>query len=333
MNTSPNISIITSTYNPDPRVFGRCLNAIGNLERAELNVEFVIVDNNCDPPLAERTYVSEFLRGHSWARLIKESTPGASFGRMRGIQASTGPLLIFFDDDNEPDPAYLLEAMDYSRRFPTVGAFGPGEIKVIFIDPVDDWIENYRGVFLEGSRETEKHSRDLETYHKYYPVGTGLVLLRNAANDYAERVSSGDLKTSCRKGRSLSSGGDIQMVLNALLMGYEAGSSPSMKLNHLIDGRKSNREYIRRLAYGTAASALQCRLELFPDEREFFQTQMLSSTKAALVLAKIIADHIFKGDIDVRVAEQIGSIHGYRDVFGKQRPVLTSWLATKLRLE
>jgi glycosyltransferase involved in cell wall biosynthesis len=329
----PDISIVTSTFNPEERVLGRCLHAISRLKRDGLVFEYFLVDNNSDNPIEEHPYVQEFLKENSWARLLKESEPGASYGKMCGFRAGSAPLVVFFDDDNEPDADYLLAALDYSKRKPQVAAFGPGVVKVEYIDPVDDWLNDYKGIFQEAEKQKEEQSCNTEDFEPYYPIGTGLVMKRTAVEPYAKMLANGEIKTTCRKGNSLSSAGDLQMVFIALKNGFEAGTSPTLRLKHLISARKANRSYIRKLTYGCATSSLQARVEVFPEEKEFYRSHIISSAKAVVILGMIAAKNLFSKDLDLRIAEQIGSVHGYRDFFELERPRFTVWVAKRLGLE
>jgi hypothetical protein len=68
-----------------------------------------------------------------------------------------------------------------------------------------------------------------------------------------------------RTGKALSSGGDIQIIWEAVKMGYAAGVAPSLIVNHLISTKKSNLKYIKRLHFGTSSSYLPCLTNSFPD--------------------------------------------------------------------
>lgn len=326
------ISIVTSSYNPDEEVFKRCLSAVCNLDRTGLETEYIIVDNNSSPPLKDRSYITELIGGRSWIKIISEKKAGASFGKVAGYRESKGDIVVFFDDDNEPDPDYLQAVKRYSGEFPTVGAFGPGEVRVVYMEAVEDWLHSYKYLFQHNLEKEEKHSISRQ-FEPHFPVGTGLVMRREAIEPYAGMLEDGSLRTTCRKGNSLSSGGDIQMVLLATKAGFEAGTTPRLRLNHLIPSKKANRQYLRRLKYGCAVSAIPARLEVFPDEKPEYAKNLMSSARGVATFAWVVLKHALDDELDFRIAEQLGWIHGYRDAFEKSRPFVTQKIARVLRLE
>lgn len=123
------------------------------------------------------------------------------------------------------------------------------------------------------------------------------------------------------------------MVWLGLKMGFEAGKTPKLKLIHLISGQKANRKYLRRWIYGGALGNLGARLEIFPEERIFFENQILSKTKATLLLIKIFFFNFYHKDLDLALIRQIGSIDGYSRVFGHRPPWLSLWLKRFLKLD
>ena len=56
---------------------------------------------------------------------------------------------------------------------------------------------------------------------------------------YIKQVNEGNYTLSDRKGNNLSSGGDLQMVLTSIKLGYEVGTIPELKMNHMINKNKS----------------------------------------------------------------------------------------------
>src|SRR5580765_2321863 len=194
------ISVIICTFDPDLKILERCLNAVRVQNTEGLKVECFLVDNNSPIPLATLPIVKQFLDKCSWAKLLVEKEQGLTFARLCGFRASEGPLIVFFDDDNEPHSDYLVEAANYAKRKPSVGAFGPGHITVEFTDPVEDWLLSEKPRFQETKLDDEQHSCITEGYQDHYPVGTGLVLRREILLRYEEMRKSGQISTSDRKG-------------------------------------------------------------------------------------------------------------------------------------
>jgi GT2 family glycosyltransferase len=329
----PDISIIICTYNPDVPILDRCLTAVSSLNRGGLSVECFLVDNNSLPPIIEHETTQRFLKTTEWASLLIEKEQGLTSARLCGFRASSGRWILFIDDDNEPDIDYLLGVADYAERHPTVGAFGPGEVAVDYTDTVEPWLLHEKPRFQEKKIEIEQHSRDTDEYKDHYPFGTGLALRREVLQEYERLRDEGLIRTSDRKGKSLASGGDIQLVWLAIRMGFEAGTTPALKIGHMISGEKANRQYLRRHAYGCACTSVQARLEIFPEDRPLYESRIIPAWKSLLVLGQIFLRNLSRNDLDLQIAGQIGLVHSYRDFFRQRRPRHTEWLTSILGLE
>jgi hypothetical protein len=87
------------------------------------------------------------------------------------------------------------------------------------------------------------------------PVGAGLAVRRSFALAYAEAVASDPRRRGLdRKGGSLASGGDNDLVFTALHAGGDVGYFPDLKLTHLIPAGRLNPDYLARLNRGIMRS-------------------------------------------------------------------------------
>jgi glycosyltransferase involved in cell wall biosynthesis len=257
-------SIIICTYNPDGDVFKRVLNAVSAIHHKHMSYEIIIIDNNSQPSLKEYSVLSSLIKSIPYLRIVIERVPGLTAARIRGILEASYNWLIFFDDDNEPTDDYLWNLESAIAQYPDVGLWGPGVINVEFINQSKyHWVNNYKAQFQERNY-TEVTCSNEKKWQKSYPVGTGLCVKKNIAVEYLKRVQSGVYSLSDRKGRSLSSGGDVQMVLTGIQMGYSVGLHPGIRLNHLILPSKATLAYLLQHAFGTASSNLPAHNELFP---------------------------------------------------------------------
>jgi glycosyltransferase involved in cell wall biosynthesis len=320
------IAIITCTYNPDEKVFSRALHSIAtqNISSAS-EVECIIVDNNSSPPLAELPYVQEFLSKCSWAKIIRESRQGLTFARMAGFQATRNSLIVFVDDDNEILPSYLDMALNLFAKYPSVGAWGPGNVTVEFIGQVSDWFNTtFRHTFQERHIKNIEYGCVPETWTSFYPIGTGLAIRRDILEKYCNGVECGALNSSDRKGKALSSGGDIQIVWEAVKMGYSAGISPSLNVKHLIPSNRSNVDYVKRLSFGAASSYLPCLTSSFPE----VVPETIASTPTGASVIKTIMSKIVKHSIRCRwslltidLSGYLGAVSGHYQVAQKNSPI------------
>lgn len=263
-----NASIIICTYNPDQRIFERCLNAIKHLCNKGISTEVIIVDNNSTVAVSTLNYVSDFCREVVNSKVIIEKEQGLSYARISGFHHSTGNLIVFFDDDNEPFPDYITEAIKLHNDRAFIGIIGPGCINVEYIDWVDPWIRQHlNGLFQEKKAEREEYILSVLSWAPCYPPGTGQVIKRDVFASYVENFLYKGLKTSDRKGYSLSSAGDSQIIWSSLNLNYAVGHHPALKLNHLIPSKRANISYLKRLKYHLELSGTYAFIEMYPEKK------------------------------------------------------------------
>ncbi|NMG05955.1 glycosyltransferase [Brasilonema sp. UFV-L1] len=313
-NSIPDIAIIICTFNPEQHIFSRVLKAVENLEIKDMFLECVIVDNNSATPVTEITCVRHFLEKCRWAKVITESQQGLSFARITGVKLTTAPIIVFFDDDNEPAPDYLQAIKNCLDKHHCIAALGPGKVTVEFLEPVSDWFEkNCSKHFQERNTEYTQYGCVPATWTDFYPFGTGLVVKREVFEKYYQAFQLGKLASTGRKGNNLSSGEDIQIVWEAVKMGLAAGVSPDLKIKHLIPGKRATLKYIRRLTFGTASSYMPALIGSFPSEKEKALAAIPSNKTILHNIFKIIRRRIFKFQYKlllIDLAHYVGEVVG-----------------------
>ncbi|EAY31993.1 glycosyltransferase [Microscilla marina] len=264
------IAIVVCTYNPDEKIFTRLLKAINQLHHdTPSRIECVIVDNNSQKPLSETGYVTKLLKRCKFqSKIIIEEKQGLTAARIAGVQNTSAPIIVFFDDDNEPLPTYLEELQNLFTKYPFVGIWGPGDISVDFLEPVPKAREAWmRGVFQEKHLSKIQYALTT-TWTPAHPFGTGLSIRRLSIRKYLEAISNSQYSLSDRKGDSLASAGDTQVVLQAVLDGWAVGVSPDLQLVHIIPAHRTKIAYLRKLMYEVALSSKKALVELMPEEKQ-----------------------------------------------------------------
>ncbi len=243
-------SIITCTYNPNPIIFQRLIKAIAALKaNRHFCYEWIIVDNNSNNKIKYTFNFSELLIP---VLHVKEKKAGLTKARIAGTKAANGEWLIFLDDDNEPASNFLVELSKGIKENPQVNCWGPGNIDVEYIGKVKKWFLNNKSYFQARNEETKfGHEKHMQPY---YPIGTGLCIIKEAMLDYVKKIESDMYNVSDRTGRSLVSGGDTQIILNNQVNGGIAGKLKKLSLTHMIEARKANFKYLRKQKFWTAAS-------------------------------------------------------------------------------
>jgi len=264
---TPGFAIITCAYNPDPKIFQRLLDAIDRVIGKAVGIfcEVIIVDNNSRPALSENELVRAFLQKHATAKLILETQPGLTSARIAGAKRAGSEWLVFFDDDNEPAADYLEKAASVIADHPEAGIMGPGNISVEFTGPVSAFAVSHRDLFQERVM-TETVFDNVRWGQTAYPYGTGMVVRKLIMEKYINLVAAGKYTMTDRVGKSLISGGDMQILLTGIKMGYFGGSSHELKLNHLIKQEKTRYKKMLQLVFMLSASAIKLYNEVFPDQ-------------------------------------------------------------------
>jgi glycosyltransferase involved in cell wall biosynthesis len=306
-------SIIVCTYNPNERLFRRVIEAIAALEiPSNLKVEYCLVDNNSSLPIKELLYVKNFLKQFSTAKVITEERQGLSFARMAGVNATTAPIVAFFDDDNIPHSSYLVELKKLLEELPHVAIWGPGVVEVEFTDPVASWVQDYRYIFQEKVSKQIKYGCE-EELKDYYPFGTGLIVSRMVLNIYQNAISDGVLTATDRKGNSLASAGDIQIVLTGVKAGVLVGTAPQLKMRHLIPAKRTKALYLKRLFFALHASTIPAVVECFPQKKHDFKDKIPSFPGFFFLLIRFFLKRAKMRQLihlQFDVSAYVGSIYG-----------------------
>ena len=319
-DAAPAAGIAICTYNPDPRLLARTLNAVAALQ-LPVPVECVIVDNASDRAVAELPVVRDFLARCPWARVVTEAKPGLSYARIAAVNATTAPLLCFVDDDCEPASDYLAIALRILDDKRCIGALGPGEVVVEYVDPVPDWFAaRFTHHFQEKHHDGLTYGCVSASWTDYYPPGSCMVVRREVLTRYRDAFLGGELSASDRTGDSLASGGDTQIVWEAVKLGFAAGISSNLRIRHLIPAKRSNLRYMKRLSFGTSSSYLPALIGSFPAERAKYAAP--ANAQIASGALKLIARHVLRMRLKflpIELAAYLGRITGTLRATGERR--------------
>jgi glycosyltransferase involved in cell wall biosynthesis len=222
------------------------------------------------------------LSWHPNARVVREEKLGLTFARLRGFSEAKGDLIVMVDDDNLLAPDYLANAVEIASKHPDIGAFG-GKCLPEFETEPEPWMREFLPLLaLRDHGEEEIVSGDIRSPDgarraypdKAAPIGAGMVLRSSAAQAYAERllrssglrvagggsayaqIGSGLTRTviTDRKGDSLASAGDNDLVFTILRDGWKVGYFPNLVVTHLIPKSRLTMDYLARANRGVQRS-------------------------------------------------------------------------------
>src|SRR6266487_1260965 len=112
---SPRISVVVCSYNGQ-RTIRDCLEGLRKVEYP--NFEVIVVNDGSTDATATIAYKYEF-------RLISTENRGLSSARNTGMEAATGEIVAYIDDDARPDPHWLTYLAITFLRTDHVGVGGP----------------------------------------------------------------------------------------------------------------------------------------------------------------------------------------------------------------
>ena len=97
---------------------------------------------------------------------------------LKGIEESSGKYIAFFDDDNEPYTDYLVNLKKLHVDYPTVAAWGPGNIWVDFVDGLDKSVNKSTQEYVKSGLFQERHEK--YTLMVIFAPGKGFILMEQA---------------------------------------------------------------------------------------------------------------------------------------------------------
>lgn len=242
------VSVILPTYNPNPI---RLASTLNSLSKQTLNTkiwELIIIDNNSTNNVIENCIK---LVPEINYKFVFEKQQGLTWARLRGFEESLGEIIVMVDDDNVLERSYLQDALTIMASNPKLGAIGGpivGEFEMnppAFIDQFSKLLA-IRNLGEKTILYEPSGSAQLK-YPECSPVGAGMILRKQAISQYCKDIHDYGTKITDRKGTSLSSGGDNDIVISILKNGYTVGYFPQLKLTHLIPSNRLQVKYLAKL--------------------------------------------------------------------------------------
>jgi succinoglycan biosynthesis protein ExoM len=139
------ISVCVCTFRR-PAALARLLASLGRLDPATPSHEIIVVDN--DAARGAERIVEEARRGGLQVQYLVEPVRGLARVRNRAVGAASGEFVAFIDDDEEADPAWLVELWRGTVRYGADGAIG--HVASGYNTATPGWL--VRGRFFERRR-------------------------------------------------------------------------------------------------------------------------------------------------------------------------------------
>lgn len=235
----PFITVALCTHNHADRL-NRTLADLARLKSPASPWEFLIIDN------ASTDATSALLASDDWrpanmvVRIVREVKLGLSNARNRALEEARGEYVLFMDDDETPDPSWLIEYEQAMRQYQP-DALG-GRIEVFFEDGAQPgWLQNELLGFL-GKLD---HGEARWLTERATPIFGGNFAFHRSV---FERIGNFDARLG-RQGTANIGGEDTEIYRRLLEHGCRVRWVPSAIINHRIQTPKLRRGYFLDLHF------------------------------------------------------------------------------------
>ncbi len=241
-NMNKGISIIVCCHNSSQRLPVTLSYLSKQQYDAKTNVEILVVDNaSTDNTGSVAQEIWRSLSSETPLRVVNEPTPGLSYARACGIKNSNYDLLLFCDDDNWLAENYLQTAVEYMNAHQDVAVLGGKGIPV-FEKEEPFWFKDFALCYACGAPALNEG--DITGFAFAYGAGS---VMRKSFHVEMEKAGLSNQLTD-RKGNELSSGGDVELCLQAALLGYKVHYISALNFKHYMPAGRMKWDYIIRLA-------------------------------------------------------------------------------------
>ncbi|MHB1087369.1 MAG: glycosyltransferase family 2 protein [Acidimicrobiales bacterium] len=254
----PRLSVVVPTIATHFDQLSKCVESLGRLDYPDYEV--LLIDNRRAIPVPDP--LCNLTRDRPWLRIIRESRPGISAARNRGIRESRADFIAFTDDDVRVDRHWLRALATRLALEPVLDAVTglvlPDELET----PAQIWFERYFGGFggLRSFRRvtlalnsTERRlacpgrMNELDAKHRVmrrssiygvgrYVAGANMLFRRTAL----DRIHGFDVALGT--GTASRGGEDLAALISVLWSGGRVGYEPSAFVFH-----RHRREYAELL--------------------------------------------------------------------------------------
>ncbi len=238
----PLLSVVICAHNPDRRNLERTLEGLRNQSLSPEEWELLLIDNHSDQPIAGTVRLS----WHPGGRVVSEAELGLTPARQRGAKEAKAELLLYVDDDNVLANNYLEEVIRLGREWPMLGAWGAGELEGVFEIEPPDWTRPLLGHLTVHKVEEDRWTNRADM--SCFAAGAGLAVRKTAAKPYFDQINNDALRRALdRRGNSLSSSGDMDLLWTLTKHGWGVGRFISLRLQHLIPARRLVESYLENM--------------------------------------------------------------------------------------
>ncbi len=244
MERNLDVSVQLSTYNRSEHL-QQTLEAMCQLDRSGLTVEFVIVDNNSTDDTGQ---VIDSFANRLPLRHLFEARQGQNYARNHALDtAELGEIVAFTDDDVVPHRDWLQQIAAACERWPEYDVFG-GRLELIWPDgvAVPRWATENDRIRRVGFVEYDLGAEPKPYERGRCPVGPNFWVRRSVFS----RGARFDDSIGPRPGKQFGMGSEMEFLFRLAADGIRPLYVPSAVVGHhvqvsLLDPRKMLERAIR----------------------------------------------------------------------------------------
>jgi len=241
------ITTIICSHNPERQVLSEVLGSLRTQSHPMSQWELLVIDNSSSDAEPIEQWID--LSWHPSARCIRETTLGLTTARLTGFRSANHDVIVYIDDDNLLDSAYLATVQSIADRFPQLGVWGAGIISPRFEVTPEEWTKQYWFLLALRNQQTEEWSHSPSQLTTV--VGAGMCVRRCVLQKYSELVAACALRSSLDPiGKQLNRAGDQDLFHTAYDLSLGTGVFPSLQMTHVIPEFRLKEDYLLRLVDG-----------------------------------------------------------------------------------
>lgn len=234
--------------------------------------EIIVVDNNSTDNTAEITMaIWKNFKNDIPFKVVKEARQGLTYARQAGANEAAFDFLIYCDDDNWLHPDYVQRVFSLMSANDNIAVLG-GRSNAVFESQMPTWFERYQAAYAVGKPLSSSGFANARTFL----AGAGMAIRKSVLRELDDLCYRQVL--SDRKGMQLSSGGDAELCLAVIFLGYDLYYDNSLEFLHYIPANRLSWRYcINMMSKGQAIPRLYfdlyryCHMRLETEEEISFR--------------------------------------------------------------
>lgn len=231
------VSVVVCCYNSATRLPETLRHLCSQQVPLSISWEIIVVDNNS----TDNTYEVALAIWESFNKavpfkIVREPKQGLTYARATGVQEAQFEYIIFCDDDNWLEKNYVHYAYCIMNENKKIGVLG-GQSEAVCEADKPFWFDRFQNAYAVGKPLQASGIANARTYL----AGAGMVI-RKCALQLMQQFSFKQLLTD-RKGKELSSGGDVELCLVTMFLGYDLYFDERLKFVHFIPVQRLSWKY------------------------------------------------------------------------------------------